>query len=115
MNLEIKIHPPGFGLGGLPMIHIYLSKKGHNEYEIWRDQKPTGEIVDVSFIRIKLLRREQFAQFLKGENLIFYIEGQRWRRRNYKTERKKSSNLPDDEKPRKYHIASTSGAGSRVQ
>jgi hypothetical protein len=96
------------------MIHIYLSKKGHNEFEIWRDQKPTGEIVDVPFIRSKLLNRGQFGKFMRGENSIFYVDGQKWRRRNYKTQMKKSSNLPTDESPRKYRTAHPYRAGSRV-
>ena len=70
-------------------------------------------MVSISFPAI--LTRKQFVVFIRGENLIFYVDGQRWRRRNYKTERKKSSNLPDDVEPRKYQIASASGMGNRVQ
>jgi hypothetical protein len=83
-------------------VHIYLSKTEPGKYEIWRDQAPTGEVVGIHFIRQKLLTRKQFQEFIRQENAIFYIDGQRWRSRNYKRKLKKSSNLPSDEKPRKY-------------
>jgi hypothetical protein len=65
-------------------IRIYLAQqpKELSLYEIYREGKPTGEMINDSIIR-KILDQTQYAAFTKGE-LIFLIPGPRFRSRNYK-------------------------------
>ena len=71
------------------MIHIYLAEqpKEPGRFEIYKEGKPTGELVCTPTL-LKILTQDQFRQFLTGEQ-IFYVDGIIWRRRYYKRKRRK--------------------------
>ena len=64
-------------------IRIYLSKQPSSQnYEIYRDGKATGEIIDLKVIR-KMLTDDQYKSFIEGDT-IFLVPGERFRTRNHK-------------------------------
>lgn len=67
------------------MVRIYFSKRPFpnlGTYEIFKDGKPTGEIVRNSLIR-KILDQQQYQLFIAGEE-IFMIPADRFRTRHHK-------------------------------
>jgi hypothetical protein len=81
----------------MALIRIYLAEQiapNRGKYEIYREGKPTGEIIGVTGIR-KFLTPEQYANFLNGDD-IFLVPGEKFRTRNHKQKRRfngKSSKL----------------------
>ncbi|RLD50448.1 MAG: hypothetical protein DRI97_17025 [Bacteroidetes bacterium] len=66
-------------------IRIYLSQQHQpniGKWEIYREGKPTGEMVTNATIR-KILDRDQYKDFLLGDS-IFLIPGERFRCRSHK-------------------------------
>ncbi len=68
------------------LLNIYLTPvpaPNKGKYEIYREGKPTGELISNRGIR-KLLTREQYHDFLEGDS-IFYVSGWKFRTRNHKS------------------------------
>ena len=66
-------------------IRIYLAQQvapNRGKYEIYREGKPTGEMVTVSMIR-KFLTPKQYSAFVNGDD-IFLVQGEKFRTRNHK-------------------------------
>lgn len=69
----------------MALIRIYLAEQTQpniGKWEIYREGKPTGEMITNTMIR-KILTTEQYKQFILGET-IFMIPGERYRARGYK-------------------------------
>lgn len=67
-------------------IRIYLSQQpppNVGKWEIYREAKPTGEMVTNSTIR-RILDDDQYKEFLSGDT-IFLVPGERFRTRDHKT------------------------------
>ncbi|MBE3084681.1 MAG: hypothetical protein IMZ64_00505 [Bacteroidetes bacterium] len=60
-------------------IYIYLSRKHGSLHEIYHEGKPSGEIVSNIVIK-RFLTVEQYAQFLKGEQ-IFHVSPELYKKR----------------------------------
>ena len=58
------------------------------KYEIFRDGERTGELITNSGIRA-ILTREQYSQFLHGDD-IFYVQADKFRTRTHKKKTKKT-------------------------
>jgi len=66
-------------------IRIYLAEQlqpNIGKWEIYREGKPTGEMVTNAVIR-KILNTEQYKQFTHGDT-IFMIPGEQFRTRRHK-------------------------------
>jgi len=73
------------------LLNIYLSQQPQpniGKWEIYREGKPTGEMIANSTIR-KILDQDQYKEFLLGDT-IFLIPGNRFRSRNHKPKEIKS-------------------------
>jgi hypothetical protein len=67
-------------------LNIYLTPcpaPNKGKYEIYREGKPTGELISNTGIR-KLLTREQYHDFLEGDS-IFYVPANKFRKRNHRS------------------------------
>ena len=76
------------------LLNIYLSRRPHPEkgkFEIFRDGKRTGEIIASSGVR-KLLNRDQYKDFLQGED-IFYVPAEKFRTRHHRQKQKQSKSI----------------------
>ena len=82
----------------MALIRIYLAQQiapNRGKYEIYREGKPTGEIVTAATIR-KFLDPQQYADFIMKGDDIFLVPGERFRKRSHKEKRRfkgKSSKL----------------------
>lgn len=68
----------------MAIIRIYLSKQpspARGTYEIYRDGKPTGELVTNAMIRT-FLTPAQYRDFLNGDD-IFQVQGETFRTRKH--------------------------------
>ena len=68
----------------MALIRIYLAEQTQpniGKWEIYREGKPTGEMITNTVIR-KLLDTRQYKLFTQGET-IFMIPGERFRARKY--------------------------------
>ena len=69
----------------MAVIRIYFAEQirpNIGKWEIYREGKPTGEMVTTATIR-KLLTTEQYKQFVQGDT-IFMIPGDQFRARKHK-------------------------------
>ena len=69
----------------MALIRIYLAEQTQpniGKWEIYREGKPTGEMVTATTIRI-LLTTEQYKQFTLGET-FFKVPGERFRTRRHR-------------------------------
>ena len=67
------------------LLNIYIPPcpaPNRGKFEIFRDGKRTGEIINNTGVR-KLLNRSQYKAFLNGDD-IFYVPAERFRTRNHK-------------------------------
>ena len=74
----------------MALIRIYLAQQiapNRGKYEIYREGKPTGEIVTHATIR-KFLDPEQYAAFIMRGEDIFLVPGERFRKRNHKEKKR---------------------------
>lgn len=73
-------------------INVYLSQRtapNIGKYEIFRNGKATGVLVDNSIIR-KMLSPEQYKSFLNGQE-FFNVEAEKLRTLNHKNKKTKST------------------------
>ena len=83
-------------------LNIFLSRQprpNRGLYRIFRDGQPTEELVTPQFIRDRLLTTRQFRKFLKGQE-IFYVEAEKFRKRNHKDKPAEFSGKSIDFNPR---------------
>lgn len=67
-------------------IRIYFAEQHQpniGKWEIYREGKPTGEMITNAVIR-KILDTEQYKQFTQGDT-IFMIPGEKFRTRDHKS------------------------------
>jgi hypothetical protein len=69
-------------------IYIYLSRQRSALHEIYREGKPTGELVSNIVIK-RFLNQDQYNEFKDGQQ-IFFVDGETFRKRYHK---EKLSNL----------------------
>ena len=69
----------------MAMIRIYFAEQVQpniGKWEIYREGKPTAEMVTATTIR-RLLSTDQYKQFIQGDT-IFMIQGERFRTRRHR-------------------------------
>ena len=84
------------------MVRIYLAEQhlpNIGKWEIYREGKPTGEMITNRTIR-KILNDDQYRQFIAGDT-IFMIPADKFRKRHHKEKVVKNGRIYHNQKKRK--------------